>query len=116
AWPVPALSGAGRARAPGGGTAPFRDATAGTTGLFEPVRGFDLATGWGAPLAGALADALDGPGRCEPLIDAARPERGCLVPTGRGAATCAAEWLGEQDTVAPERGPPPVPQTCRGRA
>src|SRR5204863_8081785 len=84
----------------------FRDVTTGNNGGFDAGPGFDPTTGWGAPLGGALADAIEmeGPGRCEPLIDAVRPERGCLVPTGRGANACGGEWLVEQDAFAVGRG------------
>ncbi|HLY36522.1 MAG TPA: S53 family peptidase, partial [Candidatus Binatia bacterium] len=91
----------------------FRDVTTGTNGGFAAGPGFDLATGWGAPLAGALADAIDGPARCEPLIDAVHPERGCLVPTGRGAHACGVEWLVDQDAFALAGQVPAVKQTCR---
>ena len=86
--------------------------TTGSNG-FVAGPGFDLATGWGAPLAGALAGALDGPERCEPLIDTVRPEAGCLVPSGRGRDGCAGEWLVEQSTFALRGGLPAVGQRCR---
>jgi Pro-kumamolisin, activation domain len=90
----------------------FRDVTTGSNG-FVAGPGFDLATGWGAPLAGALADALDGPQRCEPLIDTVHPEAGCLVPSGRGRNGCAGEWLVEQGTFGLRGGLPAVGQSCR---
>jgi len=85
----------------------FRDVTAGNNGAFDASPGFDLATGWGAPLADALAGALEGPGRCE-------PELVCLVPSDRSSTGCAGEWLVEQDLFRVRRnGLPAVRQTCR---
>ena len=70
----------------------FRDVTIGNNafdghGGFPAGPGFDLASGWGAPLADALAAAVTGPGRCE-------PELGCLIP-GQGSKrrACTGEWL-----------------------
>jgi len=97
----------------GMGPAVFRDVTSGATDGFAASPGFDLATGWGAPLAGALVDALGAPGRCEPAINGVRPEAGCLVPSNRGRKGCAGEWLVEQDRFAVQRGLPAVAQTCR---
>jgi len=91
----------------------FRDVIAGDNGGFAAGPGFDLATGWGAPLGDALAAAVTGPGRCQPLIDAVHPEAGCLVPSSRGRRGCAGEWLVEQDVFALQRGLPAVHQSCR---
>jgi hypothetical protein len=91
----------------------FRDVVAGDNGGFAAGPGFDLATGWGAPLADRLIDGLTGPGRCEPQIDAVHPEAGCLVPNGRGRHSCRGEWLIERDVFALERGLPSRHQTCR---
>ncbi len=110
---VPDLYRLGHEQALGRRAPIFRDVTSGTNGGFPAGPGFDLASGWGAPLAGALADAMAGPGRCEPLLDAVHPERGCLVPSGRGSSACAGEWLIEQDAFAVARGLPSVNQTCR---
>src|SRR5439155_7638298 len=76
-------------------------------GGFPATTGFDLASGWGAPLADALAAAVTGPGRCE-------PELGCLMP-GQGSKrrACTGEWLVEQDVFAARHGLPRVRQTCR---
>jgi len=90
----------------------FRDVTIGNNafdghGGFPAGPGFDLASGWGAPLADALAAAVTGPGRCE-------PELGCLIP-GQGSKrrACTGEWLVEQDVFAARHGLPRVRQTCR---
>jgi subtilase family serine protease len=90
----------------------FRDITTGTNafdghGGFPAGTGFDLASGWGAPLADALTAAVTGPGRCE-------PELGCLIP-GQGSKrrACTGEWLVEQDVFAARHGLPRVRQTCR---
>jgi hypothetical protein len=91
----------------------FRDITGGDNGGFAAGPGFDLATGWGAPRADALAAAVGAPGRCDLAIDALHPEAGCLVPSSRGSLGCAAEWLIEQDRFALRGGLPSVQQTCR---
>jgi hypothetical protein len=90
----------------------FRDVTSGSNG-FPAGPGYDLATGWGAPLASALADALDGPERCDPLIDDVHPEAGCLVPSGAVTTACSGEWLLEQGTFALHLKLPATSQTCR---
>lgn len=85
----------------------FRDVVAGTIGDFAAGPGFDLATGWGAPLADALAAAVDGPGACEPALD-------CLVPArGPRRRACAGEWLLERSVFLTRRGIPRAIQTCR---
>ena len=85
----------------------FRDVTVGNNGGFNAAPGFDLATGWGAPLADALTGALGGPGRCE-------GELACLVPSDRSSKGCAGEWLVEQDVFRVRRdGLPTTRQTCR---
>jgi hypothetical protein len=84
----------------------FRDVVLGDNGGFLATPGFDLATGWGSPLGGPLAEALGTPGLCEPAI-------GCLVPA-RGARrrACAGEWLVEQTVFDAQRGLPGPRQTC----
>jgi hypothetical protein len=91
----------------------FRDVTAGSnqvepSGGFAAGPGFDLASGWGAPLADALAGAIAGPGRCEGEI-------GCLVPApGVHRRACIAEWLVEHEGLARRRGGTPrARQRCR---
>jgi hypothetical protein len=90
----------------------FRDITAGNNRVgqsgFDAGPGFDLASGWGAPLGDALAAALQRPGRCEPEID-------CLVPArGSRRRACAAQWLIEQRAFATNRrGQPRPKQSCR---
>jgi subtilase family serine protease len=104
---LPALYRAGSAQRRGGPTV-FRDVVQGDNrldgGAGDPATpGFDLASGWGAPLATALSATLAAPGPCEPATD-------CLVP-GRGPRrkACTAEWLVERDPP----GPPTTVQTCR---
>jgi len=41
-----------------GGSGSFRDITTGTAGSFRAGPGYDLVTGWGSPIAGALVPAL----------------------------------------------------------
>jgi hypothetical protein len=108
---LPALYRLGGEQARGLRAPVFRDVQEGTNALpgapgFPSTPGFDLATGWGAPLADALVSALEGPGRCEPEI-------GCLVPA-RGARerACAGAWLVEQDVFAVRNGVPRINQTC----
>jgi kumamolisin len=85
----------------------FRDVALGSNGAFAAGPGFDVASGWGAPLADALAGALQGPGRCE-------PELLCLVPSDRSTTGCAGEWMIEQDLFEVRGNGLPTPrQTCR---
>ncbi len=94
-------------QARGVGPPVFRDVVTGSNGAFVAGPGFDLATGWGAPLVDALAGALDGPGPCEPDLV-------CMVPSGRGGRSCAGEWLVEQELFLLRRNHLPAPrQTCR---
>jgi hypothetical protein len=109
---LPALYRLGGEQARGLRAPLFRDITVGSNALpggpgFRATPGFDLATGWGAPLADALAAALDGPGRCE-------PELRCLIPA-RGAKrrACAGAWLVEQERFHLRRGIPTAQQSCR---
>ena len=94
-------------QARGVGPPVFRDVVTGSNGAFVAGPGFDLATGWGAPLVDALAGVLDGPGPCEPDLV-------CMVPSGRGGHSCAGEWLVEQELFLVRRNRLPAPrQTCR---
>ena len=94
-------------QARGVGPPVFRDVVTGSNGAFVAGPGFDLATGWGAPLVDALAGVLDGPGPCEPDLV-------CMVPSGRGGRSCAGEWLVEQELFLVRRNHLPAPrQTCR---
>src|SRR5262249_22287056 len=83
----------------------FRDVTIGSNafdghGGYPAGPGFDLATGWGAPLADALAAAGTGPGRCE-------PEPGCPIPgQGPQQRACTGQWPGG---AGPFPAPRPVP-------
>ncbi|HUE30743.1 MAG TPA: S53 family peptidase, partial [Verrucomicrobiae bacterium] len=91
----------------GVGPAVFRDVVTGSNGAFVAGPGFDLASGWGAPLVDALAGTLEGPGPCEPDLV-------CMVPNGRGGRSCAGEWLVEQELFLVRRNHLPAPrQTCR---
>jgi subtilase family serine protease len=90
-----------------GGPVVFRDITQGSNG-FPAGPGFDLATGWGAPLIDALAANLQAGRPCDTTID-------CLVPA-RGSAreACAGQWLVEHRALATDRrGLPLVVQSCR---
>jgi len=110
---LPALYRLGSAQQRGDVTPAFRDVTHGDNafergGGFAAGPGFDLASGWGAPLADRLAEELGAPERCEPA-------EACLVPAGAPRRrACAAEWLVEQH-LAPtgRRGLPATTQTCR---
>jgi kumamolisin len=91
----------------------FRDVVVGDNdpGLgtisFAAGPGFDLASGWGTPIADALAAAVGSPGRCEPAV-------GCLVPArGRRRRACIGEWLVEQSVFATRGELPHSEQTCR---
>jgi hypothetical protein len=91
----------------------FRDVVEGTnqveaSGGHAAGPGFDLASGWGAPLGTALGGALSSPGPCE-------GEVACLVPApGPRRRACAGEWLVEHERLALRRnGLPRVRQRCR---
>jgi subtilase family serine protease len=93
----------------------FRDITIGSNQLvtsrtpgFVAGPGFDLATGWGAPLADALASGVEAPRLCEPEID-------CLVPGSRPRRdACAGAWLVEHAPLDRRaNGVPFRKQTCR---
>jgi len=94
----------------------FRDIVSGTNALpgsigFPATAGFDLATGWGAPIIDALADALGEPPLCVPEIT---PGGGCLVPaTGPKGKACAVAWLLERPNLALNRDVPSRRQRCR---
>ena len=104
---LPDLYRLGSEQARGVGAPVFRDVVAGSNGAFGAGPGFDLASGWGAPLLDALAGGLAGPGPCEPDLV-------CLVPSGRGGRSCAGEWLVEQELFTVRRNQLPAPrQTCR---
>jgi Pro-kumamolisin, activation domain/Subtilase family len=91
----------------------FRDVTQGSnavekSGGFAAGPGFDLASGWGAPLADRLAAGIADPVRCEvPLF--------CLVPgTARKSRGCVGEWLLEHTALALRRNDVPKRvQRCR---
>jgi hypothetical protein len=91
----------------------FRDVTQGSNavesaGGFSAGPGFDLASGWGAPLADRLAAGISDPVRCEvPLF--------CLVPgTARKSRGCVGEWLLEHSALALRRNEVPRRvQHCR---
>src|SRR3989442_14506902 len=91
---LPGLYRLGNAQARGMGAPAFRDVTEGSNGAFLAGPGFDLATGWGAPLVDALAAGLEGPGPCEPDLV-------CMVPNGRGGQPGAGEGVGEQEVFVP---------------
>src|SRR5437867_8449490 len=81
---LPDLYRLGSEQARGVGAPVFRDVVAGSNGAFGAGPGFDLASGWGAPLLDALAGGLAGPWACEPGL-------GCLVPGGRRWGSCGRE-------------------------
>jgi len=104
---LPDLYRLGNEQVRGVGPPVFRDVVTGSNGAFLAEPGFDLATGWGAPLVDALAAALAGPGPCEPDLV-------CMVPNGRGGRSCAGEWLVEQELFVVRRNRLPAPrQICR---
>ncbi|MCW5891793.1 MAG: S8/S53 family peptidase [bacterium] len=87
----------------------FRDVVAGSNG-YPAGPGFDLASGWGSPLASALVEALatTAPEVCDtPLA--------CFVPgTGGARRNCLGGWLVEQPNLRrSRRGIPLRRQTCR---
>ncbi len=94
----------------------FRDIVNGSNALpgsigFPATAGFDLATGWGAPITDALADALGEPPLCEPEIT---PGGGCLVPAvGPKRKACSIAWLLERPNLALNRDVPSRRQRCR---
>lgn len=94
----------------------FRDVTEGSNavpgGVGFPARpGFDLASGWGAPVADALAEALGAPPRCEPAI---APDGGCVVPArGPKRKACSVAWLLDRERLARNRDVPSRRQVCR---
>jgi hypothetical protein len=94
----------------------FRDVTVGTNALpgsvgFPASPGFDLASGWGAPILDALADSLGEPARCEPEI---APVGGCVVPAaGPRKTSCSVAWLLERTNLALRRDVPSRRQRCR---
>jgi len=94
----------------------FRDVTAGTNALpgsvgFPASPGFDLASGWGAPIMDVLADALGAPARCEPEI---APVGGCVVPAaGPKKKSCSVAWLLDRTNLALRRDVPSRRQRCR---
>jgi len=94
----------------------FRDVTAGTNALpgsvgFPASPGFDVASGWGAPIMDVLADALGEPARCEPEI---APVGGCVVPAaGPKKKACSVAWLLDRTNLALRRDVPSRRQRCR---
>ena len=94
----------------------FRDIVNGTNALpgsigFPATAGFDLATGWGAPITDALAEALGEPPLCEPEITI---DGGCVVPAlGPQRKACAVAWLLERPNLAIKRDVPSRSQRCR---
>jgi subtilase family serine protease len=94
----------------------FRDITRGSNALpgrvgHPAAAGFDLATGWGAPIASALAEGLTAPARCEPVI---APEGGCVVPSpGPRRRACAVSWLLDRPSPALRGDAPSRRQRCR---
>ena len=94
----------------------FRDIVNGSNALpgsvgFTATAGFDLATGWGAPITDALAEALGEPPLCEPEITT---DGGCLVPAlGPQRTACAVAWLLERPNLALHRDVPSRRQHCR---
>jgi hypothetical protein len=64
----------------------FRDVVDGSNG-FAALPGFDLATGWGSPIADALVPALAelGPSPCQPSF-------ACTVPGMPAADGCLLQW------------------------
>jgi hypothetical protein len=93
----------------------FRDVVVGSNALpgsvgFPATAGYDLATGWGAPIMGALADALGEPALCEPEI---APVGGCVVPSpGPKKKACAVAWLLDRANLTLRRDVPSRRQYC----
>jgi pseudomonalisin len=103
---LPALYRLGSEQARGLRAPVYRDVTSGDIGDFAAGPGFDLASGWGAPLADALAGAVDAPAVCE-------PELPCLVPARPARRACTAEWLVERLAFDTRGNVPLARQTCR---
>jgi len=112
---LPAVYRLGAAQAAGTHAPVFHDVTSGSNG-FPAHAGFDLATGWGSPIADAFADGLaDVPaGACAQDLD-------CMVPGAGGhARACLGEWLVDDADLARATakgsyptGTPTASQTCR---
>lgn len=112
---LPAVYRLGAAQAAGTHAPVFHDVTSGSNG-FPAHAGFDLATGWGSPIADAFADGLaDVPaGACDQDLD-------CMVPGAGGRRrSCLGEWLVEHADLARTAargsyptGTPAAAQTCR---
>jgi hypothetical protein len=106
---LPSLYRLGQDGAAGRRDAVFRDVVSGNNG-YPAGPGFDLASGWGSPVADRLVTALgDEPAdTCEPGID-------CLVPApGPVQRRCLGQWLVDMDGLARGRnGAPRRRQMCR---
>jgi hypothetical protein len=103
---LPSLYRIGRAQARGGPVV-FRDITQGTNG-FPAGAGFDLASGWGAPLADALAATSRRAARATRRSTASSPGR------GNAREGCAGQWLVEHPRPRlRRRGLPRSIQVCR---
>jgi hypothetical protein len=87
----------------------FRDIVTGDNG-YSAGPGFDLASGWGSPIADRLVAAIaeEPPPACEPGID-------CLVPApGPVQRSCLGQWLVDMDDLdRTRRGAPSRRQHCR---
>lgn len=89
-------------------TGAFHDVLDGTNG-FPAASGFDLATGWGTPVAERLVPALAhaAPPACEPAF-------ACSVPGAPAADGCLLEWrLPGVTLAATAKGLPKNRQRCR---
>jgi hypothetical protein len=96
------------ARDPSSATGAFHDVLGGTNG-FPAAPGFDLATGWGTPIADRLVPALAqaAPPACEPAF-------ACSVPGTPAADGCLLEWrLPGVTLAATAKGLPKSRQRCR---
>jgi hypothetical protein len=86
----------------------FRDVADGSNG-FAALPGYDLATGWGTPVAEQLVPALaaaEAP-RCEPAF-------ACTIPSAPAANGCLVQWrLPDMSLATGGRGLPTRRQRCR---
>lgn len=87
----------------------FHDIVDGNNG-FDAGAGFDLASGWGSPVADRLVTAIadEPPAACAPGLD-------CLVPApGPVERACLGQWLIDMDALhRTRRGAPSRRQVCR---
>jgi len=113
---LPAVYRLGAAQGAGTHAPVFHDVTAGGNDAFSAGAGFDLATGWGSPIADALADGLD-----DVPAPACAQDLDCMIPgSGGRQRSCLGEWLVEHAGLVRgaakggyPTGTPAATQTCR---